>query len=134
MDEHNSSNSNSNMNDDGNVIKENNDSNSNDDDHCNLNKELSNMNIDSRRGNRNCLCCLKEVEGCSRCSQCRTALYCSRECQVKHWPVHKNSCHDSNNAENSDEKLNMKAYNHYKQGNYIQSYTKEFSLLIYNNL
>ena len=75
------SNSNS-INDDGNVSKVNDSNcNSNDDDHCNLNEELSHMNIDSRRGNRNCLCCLKEVEGSSRCSKCRTALYCSRECR-----------------------------------------------------
>jgi hypothetical protein len=98
MNQYNSNNSSSNStNDDGNVNKEKYDSNSNDDDHCNLNNQLSNMNIDSRRGNRNCLCCLKEVEGSSRCSKCRTALYCSRECQLKHWPVHKNICIDSNN-------------------------------------
>ena len=90
-------------------------SNSNDDDD-NLNKELSNMNINSRSSNRTCLCCLKEVEGSSRCSQCRTALYCSRECQLKHWPVHKNSCQDSNNAQHNDEKLEMKAHNHFHQG------------------
>ena len=64
-----------------------------------------------------CLNCLKQVEGCSRCSKCRTALYCNRVCQLKHWPVHKNSCQDSNNAEDSDEKLHMKADNHLKQGN-----------------
>ena len=128
------SNSSNSMNDDGNVSEEKNDSNSNDDDHCNLNKELSNMNINSRRGNRNCLCCLKEVKGSSRCSKCRTALYCSRECQVKHWPVHKNNCIDSNDTENSDKKLELKAANHLKQGNCISIYTKDLSLLIYNNL
>jgi len=110
------------MNDDGNVSKENNDSNNDDDDHCNLNNQLSNMNIDSRHGNRNCLCCLKVVKGSSRCSKCRTALYCSRECQVKHWPVHKNSCQDSNNTENSNEKLSMKAENHLNQGNSMSAY------------
>jgi len=82
----------------------------NDDD--DLNKELNNMNSHS---NRNCLCCLKEVEGQSRCSKCRTALYCSRECQLEHWPVHKNMCIDSN-TENSDAKLGMKATNHRQQG------------------
>ena len=66
---------------------------------------------------RYCLYCLKLVEGSLRCSKCRTALYCDKECQLKHWSVHKNSCHDSNDTENSDEKLHMKAYNHSKQGN-----------------
>ena len=66
---------------------------------------------------RYCLYCLKAVEGSLRCSRCRTALYCGTECQLKHWPVHNNSCHDSNDTENSDEKLHMKAMNHSKQGN-----------------
>ena len=92
-------------------------SNSNDDDN-NLNDELSSMNIDSshRSTDRNCLYCLQVVQGSSRCSKCRTALYCNRGCQEKHWPVHKNICINSNNAENSDEKLSMKAENHSKQG------------------
>ena len=62
-----------------------------------------------------CLCCLKEVEGCSTCSQCRTALYCDRVCQERHWPVHQNSCQDSN-KDDSDDKLSMKAKNHSQQG------------------
>ena len=101
-----------------------------------LNNELSSMNIDSssssssssnsnsnssssskKKKKESCLNCLKQVDGCSRYSQCRTALYCNRVCQLKHWPVHKNICQDSNNAEDSDEKLHMKADNHSKQGN-----------------
>lgn len=27
-----------------------------------------------------------------RCSACREASYCSRACQVQHWPVHKGAC------------------------------------------
>jgi hypothetical protein len=95
-----------------------------------LSKELSSMNIDSssssssKKKKDTCLCCLKEVEGCSRCSKCRTALYCNRVCHEKHWPVHKNICRDSNNTENSNEKLHIKAMNHLKQGNciYIKGY------------
>ena len=84
-------------------------SNSNDDDN-NLGKEVSNMNIVTSDGiTRHCSHCLKKVEGSSRCSKCRSALYCNRECQAKHWPVHKNICQD-NNTEDSNEKLNMKAY------------------------
>ena len=102
----------------------NNDDDDNDDD--DLNNELSNMSIDTSRSgssNRNCLYCLKVVEGSMRCSKCRTALYCNRECQLKHWPVHKNICQDSNNAENNDDrKLYMKAQNHLSQGNSMQLY------------
>jgi hypothetical protein len=97
-------------------------SSSNDDDDG-LSTELNNMNTDSSNSNNNnnkkkkntCLCCLKEVEGSSRCSQCRTALYCSKDCQVKHWPAHKNSC--VRNKEDSIEKLELKAHNHFQQGN-----------------
>jgi len=117
MDQHSNNNSSS-MNDAN--AKKDSSSNGNDNDD-NLNHELSSMNIDSshRSTDRNCLFCLQKVEGSSRCSKCRTALYCNRACQEKHWPVHKNICIDSNNAEDSDEKLAMKAENHFKQGNYI---------------
>ena len=113
-----------------------NNSNSNDDDNDNnLNNERSNMSIDtSRSSSRNCLYCLKVVEGSMRCSKCRTALYCNRDCQLKHWPVHKNSCQDSNDAENNDNQLHMKAQNHLNQGNslYIYIYIyQRLSLLIY---
>ncbi|KAJ7633719.1 hypothetical protein B0H17DRAFT_1149907 [Mycena rosella] len=28
----------------------------------------------------------------SRCSKCKTTMYCSKKCQVEHWPKHKNIC------------------------------------------
>jgi len=94
-----------------------------DDDADDLNDVLSNMSINSNsNSSRHCLYCLKAVKGSMRCSKCRTALYCNRECQVKHWPMHKNICRDSNDAEDSDEKLKMKADNHSKQGNSIYVY------------
>ena len=97
------------MNDDVVVVNEERDiNNSNTDD--NLINEPTSKNI--------CLCCLQVVQGHSRCSKCRTALYCTRDCQVKHWPVHKNICMNSNSSD-SDKKLEMKAHNHFKQGNYI---------------
>ena len=46
-----------------------------------LSNELDNFSIDcssNKKKKNTCLCCLKEVEGCSRCSKCRTALYCDR--------------------------------------------------------
>ena len=108
--------SNSNNCNDGDVSNAKKDSSNNDDD--NISNELGSMNIDNHSSsNRNCLYCLQKVEGSSRCSKCRTALYCNRDCQAKHWPVHKNICIDSNNAEDSNKKLFIKADNHSKQGN-----------------
>ncbi len=97
------------------------DSSSNDD--SGLSNELSSMSINtsssSKKKKNTCLCCLKEVEGLQGCSRCGTARYCGKECQVKHWPVHKNNCLNSNDTEDSNEKLEMKAENHSKQGNCI---------------
>ena len=118
----NSNNSNSNNTNNCNNNNKNNNNNDDDDDNDNddnLNNELSIMSIDTSRNgsshHRNCLYCLEAVQGSMRCSKCRTALYCDRDCQLKHWPVHKNSCQDSN-TENSNEKVFMKATNHYDQG------------------
>jgi len=96
-------------------------SNDDDDDNNvnNINKELSNMSINNRRG-KNCLYCLEEVATSLRCSKCRTALYCGKACQIKHWPMHKINCINSN-AEDSDEKLMTKAENHSSQGNFINN-------------
>ena len=112
----------SNMSDD--VVKTENSSNADD---GGLSNELSGMAIDSssrssssgKKKKNTCLHCLKEVEGSSRCSKCETASYCSRECQLRHWPVHKNNCRDCNDTDDSNEKLRMKAKNHFDQGNYI---------------
>ena len=95
---------------------------SNDDD--NVNEERSNMSINSRPG-KSCLYCLEEVTTSLRCSKCRTALYCGKACQIKHWPVHKNNCVDSN-AEDNYDKLNMKAENHGNQGNLIYINTMHY--------
>ena len=111
------------------------DSSSNSNNDGGLSNELSSMTIDSSSTNSKkkkniCLFCLKEVEGLQGCSRCGTARYCDRECQLKHWPVHKNSCQDSNDAEDSNEKLEMKARNHYNQGKCIHTYQTSSSLLI----
>ena len=94
--------------------------------------ELSKMNIATSRGggHRNCLCCLQIVEGSQRCSQCQTALYCSRECQVRHWPMHKNICQDSN-IDDINEKLFVKAGNELNQGNRKSIYLYNTSNYLY---
>jgi len=61
--------------------------------------------------------CLVECVEDLRCSKCRTARYCSRPCQLKHWPVHKNSCTNANKTDSFD-KLYAKAHNHSESGNY----------------
>jgi len=101
-----------------------------------LSNELSSMNIDtttssnSKKKKNTCLFCLKKVEGSQGCSRCLTARYCGKACQVKHWPVHKNSCQDSNDTEDSNQKLHIKAMNHSEQGNSIHKYQLISSLLI----
>ena len=89
-----------------------------------LSNELSiNSSSNNNKKKKNtCLFCLKDVEGLQGCSKCGTARYCGRECQVKHWPVHKNNCQDSNDTEDSNHKLDLKAYNNSKQGSCIYIY------------
>jgi len=44
---------------------------------------------------RNCFCCNKEEEQFGKykeCAKCHVAVYCSRECQVKDWKMHKKVC------------------------------------------
>ncbi len=35
---------------------------------------------------------MKERKELKCCSVCKTTLYCSKECQGAHWPVHKREC------------------------------------------
>lgn len=42
-----------------------------------------------------CIACKKVPESnkqLSKCGKCAHALYCSRECQVQHWDLHKSTC------------------------------------------
>ncbi|XP_033109910.1 uncharacterized protein LOC117111149 [Anneissia japonica] len=41
--------------------------------------------------NKECARCKKKLK-CSLCSACKEITYCSRECQLKHWPTHKAEC------------------------------------------
>jgi len=52
--------------------------------------------------NKKCVCC--NEEGNLQCSNCKIVFYCSRQCQVKDWKLHKSICNkDSNkNIENDD--------------------------------
>ena len=36
--------------------------------------------------------CARVTPNMTRCDQCRQMRYCSRECQVQHWPIHKIVC------------------------------------------
>ena len=46
-----------------------------------------------------CACCYQDLKKSYKCSRCRAfgvhARYCSRACQVKHWPTHKAACGDA---------------------------------------
>ncbi|KAG0694830.1 hypothetical protein DFH29DRAFT_1006001 [Suillus ampliporus] len=41
-----------------------------------------------------CTQCQKTLEKLLKCSKCKGVWYCSKECQKKHWPTHKQACHD----------------------------------------
>jgi hypothetical protein len=41
-------------------------------------------------------CCVREIGGKScrlkKCSQCEKEFYCSRDCQLAHWILHRSDC------------------------------------------
>ncbi len=39
-----------------------------------------------------CNYCMKEFNESFRCSRCKKAYYCGKECQVKDWTIHKILC------------------------------------------
>ncbi|KIY66720.1 hypothetical protein CYLTODRAFT_444511 [Cylindrobasidium torrendii FP15055 ss-10] len=51
--------------------------------------------------------CSKDSTQLSRCAGCTQQLYCSKECQKKDWPRHKNECRKMRNADgNAPKKSN----------------------------
>jgi len=40
-----------------------------------------------------CASCWKTSGSLKVCSRCRNISYCSKSCQIAHWPIHKPSCH-----------------------------------------
>jgi hypothetical protein len=57
-----------------------------------------------------CICICGEVTT-STCMRCKSMGYCSRECQVKHWPVHKMQCIDSDPVGTAARNLEKKRAN-----------------------
>ena len=48
---------------------------------------------DRWQGRLICDGCGERALGLRRCARCKQTQYCSRECQVAHWQVHKRDCH-----------------------------------------
>ena len=84
-----------------------------DDKYDNIIKNLNTTLVIKHR----CLNCSIEVTTNQKCSRCRTASYCCKNCQIKHWPVHKNSCQDANSNDTFEKKY-IKAKNLIDQGYY----------------
>ncbi|XP_064615529.1 uncharacterized protein LOC135479570 [Liolophura sinensis] len=47
---------------------------------------------DSMNGGRRCAYCNTNVGQLKSCTRCRTTAYCSKSCQLGHWPKHKANC------------------------------------------
>ncbi|KAJ7747822.1 hypothetical protein B0H16DRAFT_917824 [Mycena metata] len=63
---------------------------------------LASLDLNSRRerSQSSCTGCRTKEEDLGRrllrCSKCESAVYCSKECQTQHWPVHKGFCGGTN--------------------------------------
>ncbi|MGH0169373.1 UNVERIFIED_CONTAM: hypothetical protein FKN15_005233 [Acipenser sinensis] len=42
-----------------------------------------------------CPTCKRTLDVMQRCTRCRKVYYCSKDCQLKHWPLHKTVCGDA---------------------------------------
>ena len=54
------------------------------------------QSLQAQRENAGMVCAycdaIANKEPYKKCAKCRHAAYCSKECQIKHWPVHKTVC------------------------------------------
>jgi hypothetical protein len=44
-----------------------------------------------------CFACKNEFKALKSCARCHAGLYCSKKCQVEHWPTHKSNCKEVRN-------------------------------------
>lgn len=57
-----------------------------------LEKLFASVNINEQQASKPICVHCKVSNGSKKCSRCKVACYCSRDCQVKDWPVHKFFC------------------------------------------
>ncbi|PRW56672.1 SET and MYND domain-containing protein [Chlorella sorokiniana] len=62
-----------------------------------LETQLREAQQDSVNERHVCSGCGRQAIGLRRCARCKQAAYCSRECQVRHWPQHKRECKSKTN-------------------------------------
>ena len=57
-------------------------------------EHLQRMQAERENARMVCAYCntIANKESYKKCAKCRHAAYCSKECQIKHWPVHKTVC------------------------------------------
>jgi hypothetical protein len=55
------------------------------------NQSTTNESSSSTSTKRTCANCIKETD-LQKCGRCKAIFYCSRECQTKHWSIHKTTC------------------------------------------
>ena len=57
-----------------------------------LSRQILDVNLHCRVKATLCSNCSKEGGTLSKCSACKRASYCSKECQKQHWNEHKKTC------------------------------------------
>ncbi|KAG2067524.1 hypothetical protein BDR04DRAFT_1104945, partial [Suillus decipiens] len=54
-----------------------------------------------------CTQCRMPLERPLKCGKCKSVWYCSKECQKKHWPIHKPRCHEVERSSGSFKFIRM---------------------------
>ena len=55
--------------------------------------------LKQRERESKCSYCEKTSENLRKCTRCQSVQYCNKECQQKHWPLHKASCKEGGKKE-----------------------------------
>jgi hypothetical protein len=54
------------------------------------------------------------------CGRCKNTYYCSRDCQVADWKIHKTTCRLATKSDNKNSESNQQTFRNFSQRNYVE--------------
>uniref|UniRef100_H2YF74 MYND-type domain-containing protein n=1 Tax=Ciona savignyi TaxID=51511 RepID=H2YF74_CIOSA len=68
-----------------------------------------------------CAICKVQQQIMKRCTGCKKTFYCSRFCQIEHWPLHKSTCGANLAAKTTEELVDNKVFNPIETGETLKT-------------